>query len=81
MEGQKASLESELQASSKDLEQLPAQLDEAMAAADQARANAQMSADKVPKFVQFPLETRVLVRCAARWKFIAELPAGCGFTA
>ena len=47
VEGQKASLESELRAATEDLEVLPARLEEAMAAADSARGEAQASADKV----------------------------------
>ena len=47
VEGQKASLESELRAANEDLELLPARLEEAMAAADTARAEARASADKV----------------------------------
>lgn len=47
MEGQKASLESELRAANEDLELLPVRLEEAMAAADTARAEARASANKV----------------------------------
>jgi predicted nucleic acid-binding Zn-ribbon protein len=47
VEGQKASLESELRAANEDLELLPARLEEAMAAADATRAEARASADKV----------------------------------